>query len=28
MPDRQANAARSGKEGRLIGMFVTAQRPV
>ena len=28
MPDRQANAARSVKEGRLIGMFVTAQRPV
>lgn len=27
MPERQANAARSGKEGRLIRMFVVAERP-
>ena len=27
MPERQANAARSGKEGRLVRMFVIAQRP-
>jgi len=27
MPKRQANAARSGKEGRLIGMLVVAERP-
>ena len=28
MPERQANAVRSGKEGRLIGMFVIAERSV
>ncbi|MBT3990516.1 MAG: methyltransferase domain-containing protein [Rhodospirillaceae bacterium] len=27
MPERQSNAMRSGKEGRLIGMLVTAERP-
>lgn len=27
MPERQANAARSGKEGRLVRMFAIAQRP-
>jgi ubiquinone/menaquinone biosynthesis C-methylase UbiE len=27
MPERQANAARSGKEGRLVRIFVIAQRP-
>lgn len=27
MPVRQANAARSGQEGRLIGMIVVAERP-
>jgi ubiquinone/menaquinone biosynthesis C-methylase UbiE len=27
MPERQANAARSAKEGRLVRMFVVAQRP-
>lgn len=27
MPERQANAARSGKDGRLIGMVVVAERP-
>jgi sarcosine/dimethylglycine N-methyltransferase len=27
MPERQANAARSAKEGRLVRMFVIAQRP-
>lgn len=27
MPERQANGARSGQEGRLIGMLVVAERP-
>ena len=27
MPERKANGMRSGKEGRLVGMLVTAQRP-
>ena len=27
MPERQANAARSGKEGRMIGMLIVAERP-
>jgi SAM-dependent methyltransferase len=27
MPERQANAARSGREGRLIGMVIVAERP-
>ena len=27
MPERQANSARSGKEGRLVGMMVVAERP-
>jgi hypothetical protein len=27
MPERQANAARSGREGRLVGMLVVAERP-
>jgi hypothetical protein len=27
MPERQANAARSGKEDRLVGMIVLAERP-